>query len=60
MHGLHTAGFLQNPYPYLSKPIPLGTGMGFLGYGCGSPGKPQGYLCQSLIMPLPFSARPNI
>jgi hypothetical protein len=24
--GLHTPGFLQNPYPYLPKPVPLGTG----------------------------------
>jgi len=26
-----TLGFVTNPYPYLPKPIPMVTGMGFLG-----------------------------
>ena len=34
-HGLHTPGFLENPYPSPSKPVPLGMGTGLLGYGCG-------------------------
>jgi len=32
-HRLHTPGFLRNLYPL--KPVPLGTGTGFLGYGYG-------------------------
>jgi len=35
---------LTNPYPYLPKPVPMVTGMGFLwGRGPAWPQKPQGY-----------------
>jgi hypothetical protein len=34
----------------MNKPVPLRTGTGKLGRGMGSPGKPQGYPCQALIM----------
>ena len=44
-HGLHTPGFWQNPYPY-----PWARVRVFWGTGAGSPGKPQGYPCQSLSM----------
>jgi hypothetical protein len=35
VHRLHTPRFCKNPYPYPLKPIPLGMGTGFPGYGCG-------------------------
>ena len=44
-HGLHTPGFLRNPYPY---PYPWARVRVFCDTGTGSPGKPQGYPCQSL------------
>ena len=40
-------GFLQNPYLYL---YPWAQVQVFWGTGVGSPGKPQGYLCQSLFL----------
>jgi len=33
--GWRTLRFSKNPYPYPLQPVPLGTGMGFPGYGCG-------------------------
>ena len=57
--GLHTHGFLktltlthQNPYPWWRVQVCWGKGMG-------SPGKPQGYLWQSLILNL-FWNSPNV
>ena len=38
----------RNPYP--PKPIPAVRVQVSWGWGTGSPGKPQGYPCQSLIM----------
>ena len=33
-HRLHTPVFSWNLYPYPLKPVPLGMGTGFMGYGC--------------------------
>ena len=32
---LKTRGFYKTHDPYLSKPVPVAAGTGFLGYGCG-------------------------
>src|ERR1700678_343230 len=37
-----------NPYPDPPKPVPVAVGEGIAGKGTGSPGKHQGYPCQSL------------
>src|ERR1700678_344871 len=44
--------FQTPPYPYPDppKPVPVTAGEGIAGKGTGSPGKPQGYPCQSLYI----------